>query len=601
MADLPELYIDNPGGEWLQGKLAWAQKDYRTAPLDSPRRRIGSSNVTGYFKTSLDLSPDLLKGFPGAKGEEAYRESGIKLENLQESIRDRGYEPSPILVHVREDGQPFIVEGNHRVAEALLSKRSTIPVDLRYLRGGETADGPLSPQKIKDFYSKRLGPRPKDQSSLPALAEGPPVEIGGTLQPSLITSEGGTPRFLYRIVSQQEYDAAQEKGSFSPSSSYGRHHASASPESQYLEPENNVLLRITYSPEDEWYSKWGGGKVYGVSSKDIPFSRAEKVTSGSSRDIRDFLKKFNEPRPPDPSSLPAVIDAAAAASRLAQPPDDDPRSKGKGQMFRGVGSLMKRRMFPLIHAAQMGYELLPEDKQVAGEVIDYLKKTKTHELFGLEKSGLEYFKDLLGLSDEAGGGTKDEFKKWFDQSVVTEGSLHDKEQPLTVYHGTSPASFQGDDDRGVIKDFLTLNKEGAGSHPAGLGEWFSESPDVAGHFAKGYGSIYPAHLSIQRPKYYDTYEDLENDLDKFFGDAAKAAKNPRDPLFLDASDFSESLIKQGYDGIVVENAFTDILENRRDFVAFRPEQIRSIFEKDKKAAGGFVDKPLYSDARMVDF
>ena len=124
-------------------------------------------------------------------------------------------------------------------------------------------------------------------------------------------------------------------------------------------------------------------------------------------DLGDMMAGPSEPRPPDQSSLPAVIDAAAAASRLAQPPDDDPRSKGKGQMFRGVGSLMKRRMFPLIHAAQMGYELLPEDKQVAGEVIDYLKKTKTHELFGLEKSGLEYFKDLLGLSDKAGGGTKD--------------------------------------------------------------------------------------------------------------------------------------------------------------------------------------------------
>ena len=161
--DEPELSIDNPGGAWLQGKLDQAQEDYRTAPVDSARRKVGSSVVTAWFSDPLDLPPDLLKKIPGALGEEAFRESGVKLENLQKSIRERGYEESPILIHVREDGQPFIIEGNHRVVEAVLSKRSTIPVSLRYLRGGETADGLLSPQKIKDFYSKRLGSRMADE------------------------------------------------------------------------------------------------------------------------------------------------------------------------------------------------------------------------------------------------------------------------------------------------------------------------------------------------------------------------------------------------------------------------------------------------------
>ena len=247
------------------------------------------------------------------------------------------------------------------------------------------------------YYGNRIKePRPPDQSNLPFI-EGPPVEIGDALQPSLVTSEGGPPRFLYRIISQQEYDAAQEKGSLSPSSSYGRHHASASPESQYLEPENNVLLRITYSPEDEWYSKWGGNKVYGVSSKDIPFSRAEKITSGSSRDIGDFLKKFNEPRPPDQSNLPAVIDAAAAASRLALPPDDEPRPKGKA-FGSGIGSLMRRRMFPLIQAVQQGYEHLLTEEQ-KNDLREFLAQP-THEFFGFEESGLESLKEKLGISHD---------------------------------------------------------------------------------------------------------------------------------------------------------------------------------------------------------
>ena len=156
MAELPKLYIDNPGGDWLQRKLEEAQEDYQTAPLGSSRRNLGGSNVTGYFKTSLDLSPDLLKGLPGALGEEDFRRSGVKLERLEKSIREQGYKPSPILIQVREDGQPFIIEGNHRVAEALKSGRASIPVELKYLRGGEDAEGPLSMDRLREFYGNQL-------------------------------------------------------------------------------------------------------------------------------------------------------------------------------------------------------------------------------------------------------------------------------------------------------------------------------------------------------------------------------------------------------------------------------------------------------------
>ena len=113
---------------------------------------------------------------------------------------------------------------------------------------------------------------------------------------------------------------------------------------------------------------------------------------------------WTDPRPPDQSNLPAAIDAAAEASRLALPPDDEPRPKGKGQMFRGIGSLMRGRILPLVRAAQMGYELLPEDKQVAGKVLDYLQNTPTHEFFGMDKPGIEYFKDLLGISKPGSEG-----------------------------------------------------------------------------------------------------------------------------------------------------------------------------------------------------
>ena len=52
----------------------------------------------------------------------------------------------------------FIVENNHRLAEALESGRETIDADIRYLRGAEEKTGPLDPRYI--FPDKRA-PLPK--------------------------------------------------------------------------------------------------------------------------------------------------------------------------------------------------------------------------------------------------------------------------------------------------------------------------------------------------------------------------------------------------------------------------------------------------------
>ena len=78
-------------------------------------------------------------------------EKGItdfKLKNLKERIAKEGYKPDPIHVVVREDGKPFIYEGNHRLQEAFDSGRDFIEAKLTYIRGGEKADGPLHPERI---------------------------------------------------------------------------------------------------------------------------------------------------------------------------------------------------------------------------------------------------------------------------------------------------------------------------------------------------------------------------------------------------------------------------------------------------------------------
>jgi hypothetical protein len=168
IAATPNLKVDNPGGDWLADKLEYAKEDRAKARVEnSYQANLGNSaGVTGYFPEALQLDPNILAKVKGAMGEEAHRASGDKIKRLQKSIQEKGYDPSPILVHVREDGVPFIVEGNTRVAEAIESGRSSIPVEIKYLRGAETVDGPFNPEKLSI------------PDSVEMKAEGGPVGIG---------------------------------------------------------------------------------------------------------------------------------------------------------------------------------------------------------------------------------------------------------------------------------------------------------------------------------------------------------------------------------------------------------------------------------------
>jgi hypothetical protein len=146
LSAIPQLKTDNPAGSWLEGKIEWARKDRAKAEPDTYEANLGNvSGVTGWFEEPLNLDPKMLATFKGSMGEEKTREISPKLKRLQNDIEKEGYKPEPITIHVREDGVPFIVEGNHRVVEAVASGRQSIPVEIRYLRGAEAVAGPLNP------------------------------------------------------------------------------------------------------------------------------------------------------------------------------------------------------------------------------------------------------------------------------------------------------------------------------------------------------------------------------------------------------------------------------------------------------------------------
>ena len=152
------LRVDDPGRGYVPLKIKQAREDRakairqrrqwerETGQTDQPRynENLGNmSGVTGYFSKPLNLDPQGLRNIRGAMGEEAFRETSPKLDWLKESIAKKGYDPSPVLIHVREDGVPFVVEGNTRILEAAMSGRESIPVEVKYLRGSQTQTGDL--------------------------------------------------------------------------------------------------------------------------------------------------------------------------------------------------------------------------------------------------------------------------------------------------------------------------------------------------------------------------------------------------------------------------------------------------------------------------
>lgn len=146
-AEQPKVRVSNPGGDWLESKAKRAADSRAKAEPGTYDFTLGEGRTTGTIsETALD--PNALKGVAGSMGEEAFRDSSEKLARLEASIAKDGYNPNPILIHVREDGVPFIVEGNHRLAEAAKSGRSSIGVEIHYRNGAEDADGLLKPGNL---------------------------------------------------------------------------------------------------------------------------------------------------------------------------------------------------------------------------------------------------------------------------------------------------------------------------------------------------------------------------------------------------------------------------------------------------------------------
>jgi len=316
------------------------------------------------------------------------------------------------------------------------------------------------------------------------------------------------------------------------------------------------------------------------------------------------------------STLDKGIAAAGLASKITdelergkkRPPGQElvkqDKRTGKGQMFRGLGSLMKSRIFPLVAMAKTFWDVMPEDIKEkatddAGAMVDWLRENKMHELVGLDKSGLEYFKEALGLAPQGPTDPMAMPNLW-DDTASRMQRARDMGFDLdeTLYHGTS-------DD---IKYFSLTHPNRKDSGWLGTGVYLTDDPSLASIYGNMKPStsnagpnILPVHVKLKNP-YYASINDklrLKNiSFDKGKEEARAAA---------DA--WTTELKKKGHDGVILEfdpkddgsGSFGVGFPAHKEVVVFEPENIRSSFAKFdpadadsdflSKAKGGFVEKP----------
>ena len=92
----------------------------------------------------------------------------------------------------------------------------------------------------------------------------------------LVGDDGIPPKFLFRYISDEEYQSIKYSGYMSPSEFYNRIHASYRPEGRY-KVSGGVLISIRYDRTDGWSSKQAGDNVYAVTGSRVSSDKIKIV------------------------------------------------------------------------------------------------------------------------------------------------------------------------------------------------------------------------------------------------------------------------------------------------------------------------------------
>ncbi len=187
---------DNPAVKWPgDGGRNWLRRKQEDAQARYDRTRGISGSTTAWIH-GVTLKTSALKDLEGARRERRQPGEG-QYDALADSVKERGWEPDhPILVEINHHGEVFITEGNTRVAYAARNGIETIRADVKWLNGGELADGPWAPDKILDKVapdSKFARTGPYYSALAQAIPRLPPKGTGAQMLASLKNMQGVKP------------------------------------------------------------------------------------------------------------------------------------------------------------------------------------------------------------------------------------------------------------------------------------------------------------------------------------------------------------------------------------------------------------------------
>lgn len=140
---------DIPSQSWLQGKQEYAQQRGRNS-YGVPYM----GTMTGTFSEHVTLPVALLRQLPGMRGEQKnVRKHDLDaIKKIMQSTgrlpQHNGHDYVP-FINVAWNGEAWVNEGNHRIMAAAELGWPELPVEVRYFDGGELADGPLNPKKLR--------------------------------------------------------------------------------------------------------------------------------------------------------------------------------------------------------------------------------------------------------------------------------------------------------------------------------------------------------------------------------------------------------------------------------------------------------------------
>lgn len=147
--------FDNPGTsrgnwDWVRTKQKYAEEDMRNY---SPKTASGkglSGSATAYTKAPINLDTEFLSKIKGAM-DEVRKPGDAQYDELIKTVEKEGWNPDPIMIVVNHKGQPFISEGNTRVAVAKAKGINSVPAEVRWLNGGELATG-MTPEQLLQYF-----------------------------------------------------------------------------------------------------------------------------------------------------------------------------------------------------------------------------------------------------------------------------------------------------------------------------------------------------------------------------------------------------------------------------------------------------------------